>query len=99
MAVDQCVLALDYAFGATWGPLCAAAPRTPARFCLIFRVVAPRSTERRPPFVVLVVFAFLLRSRSCEASDPAPASVHVFVPARVEVRLRLRVPACCVCLQ
>jgi hypothetical protein len=46
---DQCVPSLDYAFGATWGPRCAAAPKTPAHFCLIFRVVAPRSTERRPP--------------------------------------------------
>jgi hypothetical protein len=43
--VDQCVLALDYAFGATRGPLCAAAPETPSRFCLIFQVVAPRSSE------------------------------------------------------
>ncbi len=93
---DQCVLALDYAFGASRGPRCTAAPGAPARFCLIFQVVAPRSTERRPPLGLLVVRAFPLRSRSCEAS-PAPASLHVFVPARVSALLRSCAPAATSC--
>jgi hypothetical protein len=68
-------------------------PRRPRALLLDISGGCARSTERRPPLVAVVVPALPLRSRSCEAPDPAPASLHVFVPARVSELLRSCAPA------